>query len=279
MPHHETFHTTTDQQKLYLQGWEPEGERKAAVLLVHGLGEHSSRYTHVAEKFIANGIAVYTFDGRGHGKSSEPKPTAYFQRFEQYIEDIDALFGKMQSYVKDTPCFILGHSMGGGLVAYYTTFHQPKAKGIVLSGALLKPADDISPLLIRVSGLLSKITPKLQALKLDKTAISKDPAVVEAYDKDPLVYRKGVPARTGGELLKMMKGIQSNMDQFKLPVLIMHGTEDRLTNVEGSKMLHEQAASEDKTLKLYEGLYHEILNEPEQEQVIEDILQWIEKRL
>ncbi|MEM9719680.1 MAG: lysophospholipase, partial [Bacteroidota bacterium] len=231
MPHHETHHSTSDGKKLYLQGWEPEGERKAAIFLVHGLGEHSGRYVAIAQKFVEQGFAVYTFDGRGHGKSSQPKVTAYIEQLEPYLEDVDALFQKMKSYVGDVPCFILGHSMGGALVAHYSIFRIPKVAGILLSGAGILPGPDFSPLLIKVAGILGKLTPKFNAVKLASSNLSRDPQVVKAYDEDPLVYHKGIPARTGAELLRLSQEIQDSIDRFSLPVLIMHGTADRVTNV------------------------------------------------
>ncbi len=278
MPHLETFHETSDGKKLYLQAWEPETERKAAVLLVHGLGEHSGRYTPLAEFLNQHGIAVYTFDGRGHGKSSLPKVTAYFERAAHYVKDVDDLYKKMKSYVGGVPCFLLGHSMGGGIVAQYVLKYKPDTTGVLLSAPALVAGDDISPFLIKLSGFLSKIAPKLKAVKLDSSHLSHDPQVKIKYDEDELVYSKGIPARTGAELLSMMDEIQANMEQFDLPLLLMHGTEDDLTNIVGSKMLYSKASSTDKTLKLYEGFYHEILNEVEKDKVMQDILEWIQHR-
>ena len=279
MPHLETFHETPDGKRLYLQAWEPEAGRKAAVLVVHGLGEHSGRYAHLAARMNESGYAVYTFDGRGHGKSSLPKPTAYFDRIDHYLEDIDALFGKMRSYVGDIPCFIYGHSMGGGLVTHYTIKYQPAARGILVSGPAIVPDASISPLLIKISPFLSRLVPKIPATQLDSTHLSHDPEVMVRYDSDELVYRKGIPVRTGAELFAMMQSIRDNMNNFNHPVLIMHGTEDRLTNVEGSKMLYEKAGSTDKTLKLYEGFYHEIINEVEKEKVMDDMITWMDERI
>lgn len=279
MPHLETSHQTHDGKKLYLQAWEPETERKAAVLLIHGLGEHSGRYAHLAKKMNENGIAVYTFDGRGHGKSSLPKPTAYIENLEDYAKDVDALFKKMKTYAKDVPCFIYGHSMGGGIAVYHALAYQLEATGVLLSGAALLPGDDISPLLIKMSSFLSRVAPKLPAVKLDSSHLSHDPEVAVKYKADPLIYSKGIPARTGAELLKMIKFIGSRVEEFNFPVLIMHAGEDHLTNIEGSKMLYEKASSADKTLKIYEGFYHEIINEVEKEKVMDDMIAWINERL
>ena len=279
MPHHETYHTTPDGHKLYLQGWEPEGEKKAALFLIHGLGEHSGRYTYLAEQCLDRGIAVYSFDGRGHGKSAEPSPTGYIERLELYLEDIDTLFKKMQSYVGELPCFLMGHSMGGGLATHYALFQQPQVQGIILTGPSLLPGDDFSPFLLKLAKVLSRITPKLAASKVNTSAISRNLQVVKRYEEDPLILHKGIPARTGAELIQMIEAIQAHQEKFNLPVLIMHGTQDTLTNIEGSKLLYEKASSIDKTLRLFEGLYHEILNEPERDQVIGEILTWIADRI
>lgn len=278
MNHLETSYTSHDGLKLYLQAWMPEKPR-AAILIVHGLGEHSSRYAHLAKKLVDKDIAVFTFDGRGHGKSCLPKPDAYFSNFEDYLKDIDALFRKVKAYVPNTPAFIFGHSMGGGLVASYVIKYQPEAKGIVLSAAALKPADDVSKLLIAVSSLVSKIAPKLKVLKLDSSKVSHDPEEVRKYDEDPLNYHEAIPARTGYELLRMMKEIEDKSSQFKLPVLLLHGTGDKLTNPKGSEEFYSKISSKDKSFNMYPGLFHELINEFEKEEIMADILKWIEERI
>jgi alpha-beta hydrolase superfamily lysophospholipase len=278
MNHLETNYTTHDGIKLYLQAWMPE-KAKAAVLIVHGLGEHSSRYAHLAKKLTDSEIAVFTFDGRGHGKSSLSKPTAYFSKFEDYLKDIDALFGKVKNYFPDIPAFIFGHSMGGGLVAAYVLKYQPNAKGIILSAAALKPADDVSKFLISVSSLVSALAPKLKVLKLDSSKISRDPMEVKKYVEDPLVYQDPIPARTGYELVRMMKEINEKADHFKHPVLLMHGTADMLTNPKGTEEFFRKISSTDKTFHRYPGLFHELINEIEKEEVMGDVVGWIVERV
>lgn len=279
MPHHETFHDTHDGKKLYLQAWEPDTAKKGAVLLVHGLGEHSGRYAHLAAYLNQKGYAVYTFDGRGHGKSSLPKPTAYYASMDDYLKDVDALYKKMQSYVKGLPCFLFGHSMGGGIVTQYVLAYRPDVKGVLLSAPGILPGDDITPFLIKMVKLLSKVTPKIGTVKLDSTHLSHDPEVKKAYDADPLVFSKAVPARTGAEMAKMTEYIQANLESFDFPVLLMHGTKDYLANVEGSKLLYAKAKSADKTLNLYEGFYHELLNEVDKEKVMADMVDWMNARI
>ncbi len=278
MKHLETGYTSPDGIELYLQAWMPE-QPKAAILLVHGLAEHSGRYAHFAEKLVENQISVFTFDGRGHGKSSRPLPTAYFENYKDYLRDIDALVEKVKKYSPGIPAFIFGHSMGGGMVVSYALHYRPEVSGFILSGALLKPAENTSKILIAASAFISKYAPKLKVLKLVSNLISHDQDEVRKYNEDPLVYHEAVPAGTGYQLLEMMKEIEGKVEDFNFPVLIMHGADDLLTNPKGSKILQEKAASTDKTLKIYPGLYHELLNEVEKEKIMEEIVNWINLRV
>lgn len=278
MKHLETSYKTHDGIDLYLQAWMVDSPR-ASIVLVHGLGEHSSRYLHLAEKLNELGISVFTFDGRGHGKSAKGKLTAYFASYEYYLRDIDALFGKVKSYVPGVPAFLYGHSMGGGLVAAYVLKYQPEARGVILSSPAIKEAEGISKILIGLSSVISKCFPKLKALKLDAQKISRIPEEVDKYLNDPLVYTDAVPARTGYELLQMMRFIQANASKFKLPILLIHGSDDGLTNPNGSELLYGKATSEDKTLEVFPGGYHELINDLDQEKVMKLIVNWIENRL
>jgi len=278
MNHHTDTITTADGLQLFTQSWTPEGEARAHLLIVHGYAEHSSRYQHLAEFFTAEGFAVHTFDLRGHGKSGGK--TGYVDRFELYLKDLTTVFDHLKMQAKKKTFFLFGHSMGGAIAALYVITRQPKQlNGVLLSGAALKVSDDISPLLQRVSGVLGEWLPKVKTIKLDTKALSRDPAVVEDYENDPLVYHGPVYARTGAELIRASKRIYANMEKLKLPVLIMHGTADRLTDMEGSKELERRAGTEEKRLELYNGLYHELVNEPEQKQVMGDMLEWMEKRM
>jgi alpha-beta hydrolase superfamily lysophospholipase len=278
MKHLETTYSSHDGIQLYLQAWMPE-QPKAAILLVHGLGEHSGRYAHFADKLVAQDISVFTFDGRGHGKSCTSEPTVYISDYRDYLKDIDALLGKVRAYSPGLPVFIFGHSMGGGLVVSHALSFRPKVNGIILTGALIKPAENTSKILIAASSLISRFAPKLKVLKLDSKLISHDQAEVQKYDEDPLVYHSGIPARTAYQLLRMMKQTEDQMAAFDYPVLILHGTDDLLTNPKGSEFLYEKSTSEDKTLKIYPGLYHELLNEFDKEKIMGEILEWVKSRM
>ncbi|WP_373523358.1 lysophospholipase [Aquiflexum sp.] len=278
MKHLETSYTSHDGIKLYLQAWMPE-KTDASILLVHGLGEHSSRYAHFAKKLVDRNIAVFTFDGRGHGKSSLPKPTAYVSDYKDYLKDIDALFGKVKNYVPEAPAFIFGHSMGGGMVAAYALNYQPQAKGIILSAPALKPDVNVSKLLIAGASILSTLVPNMKVLKIESEMISHDPAEVKKYKEDPLNYQESIPARTGYQLLKMIREIQSKSGQFQYPVLLLHGTGDQLTNPKGTEEFLKNITSKDATFRRYPDLYHELINEYEKEEIMEEILKWILERI
>ena len=266
--------TASDGVQLFEQSWFSKTEPKAIVVIIHGYAEHSTRYAHVAEYFASSGFAVHTFDLRGHGKS-DGKNT-HVNSFDEYLTDVDTFLSRVRDSHPGKKIFLLGHSMGGAIASLYVITRQPDLAGLLLSGAAVKISDDISPFLIKISGIIAGILPKLPTIKLDGTAISRDPQIVEKYDNDPLVYRGGIPARSGAEINRSTIQIQEKMEAIKLPLLVMHGTADRLADPEGSKQLYTRASSEDKTLKLYEGLYHEILNEPEKENVMADIVAWLD---
>lgn len=278
MNHLETSYTAHDGLKLYLQAWMPENP-KAGLLLVHGLGEHSGRYSHLVEKWNELGVAVFTFDGRGHGKSAGTKPTAYFDSYEDYLKDIDALFGKVKAYLPGKPAFLYGHSMGGGLVAAYVLNYQPEAKGVILSSPAVKEAEGTSAILIAVSGLINRFLPKLKVLKLDIAGVSRIPEEVEKYKNDPLNYQESIPARTGYELYQMMQFIQGNAEKFTLPFLLIHGDADRLTNPKGSELLAAKAKSSDKMLRVFPGGYHELINDSDREEVMQVLVDWVGERI
>lgn len=278
MKHLETSYQAPDGVKLYLQAWMPD-QPKASLLLIHGLGEHSSRYTKLVEGLVEMGMAVFTFDGRGHGKSDLNRPSAYFDSYLEYLDDIHALYGKVKAYVPEVPAFIFGHSMGGGLAVAYALKFKPETSGVILSAPAIKEAEGTSPVLVAVSGILNKIAPKLKALALDIEGISRIPEEVEKYKNDPLVYQGKIPVRTGYELLQMMRFIQSQANEFDFPFLILHGTADRLTNPAGSQLFFDASPSSDKTFKSFEGAYHELLNDSDRDEVLRDILDWVKGKI
>ncbi|HEX9975406.1 MAG TPA: alpha/beta hydrolase [bacterium] len=272
--HEEGSFKTNDGLNLFEQRWQPAKNSKAVIVIIHGYAEHSGRYAHVADYLVNHGYAVETFDLRSHGKS-DGKNT-FIRSFDEFLSDVDLFLKRVKERHQGKDIFLLGHSMGGTITTLFTITRKPDLKGVLLSGATLKISADISPFLIRISSVIGKILPKLPTIKIDSGSISRDSEVVKKYNNDPLVYRGGIPGRTGAEFNRAIKLIQKDMEAIDLPILIMHGTADRLSDPEGSKQLYERVQSKDKTLKLYEELYHEILNEPEKEKVLADIVEWLD---
>lgn len=263
--------------RLYQQTWEPDGETRAVVLLVHGLGEHSGRYGHVAQHLTARGFAVYALDHYGHGKS-DGHP-GFVERFSVYLDGLDALLKKVQAEHSSLPLFLVGHSMGGLIAATYLFANQDAFRACVLSGPALKTDQAPPALLLALNRLLSALVPTLPMIRLDASGVSRDPAVVEAYVNDPLVFHGKLSARLTAELSKTMDYALSRAAEIRIPVIFMHGEEDLLTSPSGSQEMYANVSSVDKTLKLYPGLYHEIFNEPEQDAVLADMSNWLEKHL
>jgi len=272
----DTTFKTTDGFTLYECTWQIEAP-KGVVLICHGIAEHSGRYDHVARSLCSAGYNVVSFDLRGHGKSSGKR--TYINRFSDYLDDFGEVLNRVTKTYQGIPVFLMGHSMGGGIVALFTMKRKTKVQGLLLSAPTAKVSEDLSPLLQKISGVLSALVPWLPVLKLDNAFISKDPMVMEAYDSDPLNYRKKLLARTGSEILKSTQEISADCKIIQLPIFIMHGSEDKLVEIAGSEMLYNKVSSVDKTLKVYDGLYHEILNEPEQDIVKADIIDWLEKHI
>lgn len=258
---------------LYYQCWLPSDEPKAVLLVVHGLAEHSGRYINIVNHFVPKGYAVYGFDQRGHGKSQGQR--GYVERFSHFVSDLKTFSGIVRSKHRDAKIFIVGHSVGGTIATTYAVHYQDEFDGLVLSGATLKVGASVSSGLIIVARVLSLLMPKMGVDAIDASAISQDKAVVDAYVNDSLVYRGKIRARLGAELIKTIQKLPCQMSEINLPILIMHGTADRLSDLEGSQMLYERLSSKDKTLKLYEGFYHEIFNEPGREQVFADMEAWL----
>lgn len=263
--------------RLYRQSWLPAGSPVAALLIVHGLAEHSGRYSNLIRHFAPKGYAVYSFDLRGHGRSEGMR--GYVDRFSDYVEDLKTFCGVVTEEVRGIPVFLLGHSMGGLVAAEFAIDAHAGINGVVLSAPLVMVGSSMSRLSVVMAEALSLVAPKLGVSPLDASAISKDDNVVGAYISDPLVYHGRIRARLGAELINAMNGLWARAGAIKLPALIMHGSSDRLVNPAGSPQLYKSIGSTDKTLKVYQGLYHEIFNEPERSLVLEDTEAWLSRRV
>jgi acylglycerol lipase len=260
--------------EIFCQSWLPDAPARAVLVIVHGLGEHSDRYDHVAQALTGDGIAVYACDHRGHGRSQGPRAVV---DVADVVADVDQLVVRAAGEHPDTPVFMLGHSLGGMIAVRYALDHQARLSGLVLSGALATV--DASPALRRIGRLVSAIAPRAPMIALDAELVSRDPAVVAAYRADPLVHHGRIPARTAAQIADTTAAFPEQVGAITLPTLILYGTADGLCPPAGSVMLGEQLGSTDVTIRAYEGLYHEILNEPERATVIGDVRDWLTARI
>lgn len=272
---------TRDGVELPLYVWRAPTPPRAALALVHGLAEHAGRYAALAARLNAAGIDVYAIDLRGHGRA--PGRRAWVARFDEYLDDADALLAhaSAQCATQHTPLFLMGHSMGGAIAALYAVERLPQTRvplaGLLLSSAALAPGRDVPAWMIAASRVVSAIWPRFPAMKIDAGLLARDGAVVEANRADPLVHHGAIPARTGAQLLEAMKRIEAGRADLRVPVLIWHGTGDKLTEPEGSRAFGANVGSPDRTLTLYEGSYHETLNDLDRERVIGAMIDWIER--
>jgi len=266
---------THDGLLLRTRHWAPYTRPWAHVVLVHGYAEHCGRYDHVAEAFVEEGAAVHAYDQRGYGRSEGRR--AYVDRFEQYLADLDTFWHHVAA-PQETPTFLFGHSMGGLVVLLYVLNRAPDVRGLLLSAPALEINPDLAPLLRRMAQVLGRLVPTLPTVRSPQGSISRDSAVVEAAQADPLNYHGRTLARTGAELLRAGDEAQGRLHELTTPFLVIHGTADPLATPAWSRRLYERAAAEDKTLKLYDGLYHETFNEPEQDKVLRDLAGWLAAR-
>ncbi|MGI8505651.1 MAG: lysophospholipase [Solirubrobacteraceae bacterium] len=263
-------------RRIFWQTWSPEREPEAVIVLVHGASEHSDRYRHVASALVEDGYAVYALDHRGHGRSEGAR--AVIDSLDNAVADLHQLVLEARERHRDLLVYMLGHSMGGTVALAYAIEHQDVLAGLILSGALA--ALQAAPLPLRLAGrLLSAVAPSFPLVAIDASLVSRDPDVVDRYVSDPLVHHGKLPARTVAELTAAIERFPAAVAAITIPTLILYGTADGLCPPAGSQMLARRIGAADKTLKAYDGLYHEILNEPERDQVLADIRGWLSQRV
>jgi acylglycerol lipase len=277
MKHQEGFFTGVRDARIYYQYWLPKGEAKAVLLIAHGLAEHSGRYMNVVNHFVPLGYAVYGIDHLGHGKSDGTR--VYVERFADYTDTLKRFFDMVRDWQPEGPIFLIGHSMGGLIGALYLLDHQAELTGAVLSGPAVKVAGGIPPAVVFAGKVLSVVLPTFGVMGLEADGVCRDPAVVKAYCNDPLVCTGKITARWGAESFKAMRRIAADAGRITLPLLILQGGADRLVDPNGAQMLYAEVSSVDKTIKVYDGFYHEVFNEPEHDQVLRDVETWLEAHL
>ncbi|WP_156371006.1 alpha/beta hydrolase [Nocardia arizonensis] len=258
------------------RAWLPDAATRAVIVLVHGIAEHSGRYAHVGTRLAESGFTVYAFDHTGHGRSEGDK--ANIGSMDDAADNVSAMLALAAREHEDVPKFLLGHSMGSLVTLHLVTRAPMEVAGIVLSAPPLEiPVGN--PLQKLFAPVLSRLTPNLGVLTLDSAMISRDRAVVEAYDNDPLVYRGKVPARTGAEILRVTDLVKQRLATLTQPLLVLHGSADALAAPSSADMIERGAGSKDLTVLRYDGLYHEVFNEPEQDRVLGDVVSWLESHL
>lgn len=263
-----------DGARLFTQSWIVESPR-ARILIVHGYGEHSGRYAHVAERLNREGYAVYAYDHRGHGKS--PGRMGHIPSFDRLIADLNEYSARLFAENPGT-WFVFGHSLGGLVTASWVVRHRPNLRGLILTNAGVKADDNVAPLLRKVAAIAARLAPHMVVHKLPIDGLSRRKEVVEAYKNDPLVYHGNIGARTGYEMMRTIEWIQPKLSEITLPLFTAHGTEDKLVPCAATVMLHERAASADKTTKLFEGGQHELFNDTCAEEFFADIIAWLNAR-
>jgi len=259
---------------MYGRGWVPQGQPKAVIVLVHGHGEHVGRYEHVAAALVEKGYALFGFDLRGHGKSGGPR--GHTPSYDALMDDISAFFKQVDERYANLPRFLYGHSLGGNLVLNYALRRKPDLHGVIATGPWLELAFQPPAAQVRLGRLMNGIAPGFtQHSKLDTAGLSHDQTVVSAYQNDPLVHDK-ISARLFVAIYESGLWALEHAAEFPLPLLLMHGAADPITSAKASREFAERAGDK-VTLKVWDGLYHEIHNEPEKAQVFKVMLDWLEK--
>jgi alpha-beta hydrolase superfamily lysophospholipase len=272
--HEETIDSTKG-VRIFVRSWRPDTTPRATIVVCHGVNSHSGQYLWVGEQLAAGGLAVFALDLRGRGRSDGER--FYVEDVADYVSDVAATMALAQSRHPELPVFLLGHSAGGVVSSTYVLEHQAGLAGFICeSFAFQVPAPGFA--LAAIKGL-SHIAPRLPVLKLKNEDFSRDAKAVEALNNDPLTANEVQPAITVAALVRADERLREEFPQVTLPVLIMHGTDDKATVCHGSQFFYETAGSKDKTLKLYEGHYHDLLNDIGKEQVMSDIREWIAARL
>jgi alpha-beta hydrolase superfamily lysophospholipase len=277
MIHREDRFTGVGGRSIYWQSWAPEAGPRALLLVSHGLGEHSGRYQSLASYFVGHNFAVAALDHNGHGYS-EGIP-GFVASFADYVSDLGQFHEAVVPRFPGVPVFLVGHSMGGLVGGTYLLRSQDRFQGVILSGLAIRTADHPGPVLQSLIRLLAVLVPRLGLTALDPAGVCRDPEVVRKYTEDPQVFHGKLTARLLREFFAGMARLENEAGDLALPMLVLHGGDDNMVSPESSEILYTRARSEDKTLKIYPGLYHEIFNEPEKDDVLAEVLDWCENRL
>ena len=276
MNHIEFTRQSPDKLQFHFQGWEPEASLRAIVCLVHGLGEHTGRYTHVAAALNDAGYAVLGFDLRGHGKSEALR--GHTPSYDALMDDIGRLLDEAAQRYPGKSQFIYGHSLGGNLALNYALRRKPPLAGVVSTSPAIRVGKPLPATQLTLAKVMNKLRPTMQmpnGLALDNLA--RDPEVIRAYKSDPLVHNK-ISVRLAVEMLQAGEWALAHAAEFPLPLLLVHGSADELTSAAATQEFAGKVRG-DCTLKIWDGFYHETHNEPEKAEVLAFMVAWIESHM
>jgi len=274
----EVMFKSSDGLKLHSVKWLPKTDPKAVIIIVHGIAEHIGRYEHVAQVFVDAGFAVYGYDHRTHGKSAG-EPRTYFTSFDVPVADLTQFVELVQKENPNKKVFMYGHSMGSLISNLYALKHQDKLAGWISSGSPLAADTSVPAPVLMILTALSKVFPTLRLVKIPPTDLTHDVNIVNAYITDPLVDAQPTRLGMASGIIGNGKSVISQLGNLRLPILLLHGGEDKVCPPAASPLIYEKAGSKDKTLKVYEGLYHEIHNETQFGRIMSDVIEWILGRI
>lgn len=277
MQHTESEFAGVHGTRIVYDVWRPDGPPTGILLLAHGLGEHARRYDHVIERLVGLGLVVYAPDHRGHGRSGGKRIELH--DWSEFIDDLHQLSAVATAENPGLDRFLLGHSMGGAIALSYALDHQDELSGLILSAPAVDVVGGKPKVVVEIGKILGRFAPGIPVETLDAKSVSRDPAVVAAYESDPLVHHGKVKAGIARGMILAAESFPARLPSLTLPVLLLHGTDDHLAAISGSRMIAAHAGSKDLTLKTYDGLFHEVFNEPEQEKVLDDLVDWLRPRL
>ena len=266
--------SAADGVELNAYHWPAASQPKSNVVILHGYGHHAGSFAEVAEHFNKQSFGVFAFDQRGHGLS--PGRRGYIASFDHWVNDAHAFLAHIAPQTAGAPLVLMGHSLGCLALGIYAIRDKPPARGLIFSSGLLKIPDSVPKFLQQLATVLSVLAPTLPVQKVDVEATSRDPLAVQALRDDPLRYGGMMQARSGAEVAKGIAELRARMNEIDLPLLIMHGTKDRLTDCQGSRDLHASVKSADKTLCIFDRAYHELYNDTDKERWYTQVLTWLE---
>lgn len=277
MSHDSHWLATADGVKLFQYRWLGAAEAKAGVVICHGFIEHAGRYGHLAEALNRQGYMAYAADLRGHGRSEGER--GFVSRFEEYLIDIESSIEAARQHLGPKPLFLVGHSMGGLISMSYALRENDQLRGVVASGPAVCIADRVFPLLRKLARIVATVWPRLRLVRMGVNNLSRDPQAVRAFESDPLVFHGRFPARTGAEILRAGAALLSEARRLETPLLVLQGEADAVVDPAGAGEAYRRAGSGDKTLRSYPGLYHALFHEPERDAIIDEVIQWLDRRL